>query len=81
MFIEITDKKKFKGFEFGIKLLSTLVKLYPESIKFNSYFDNLSEDKNLREFLLGSKPAEEIIPGWQKETEDFNSVCEKYLLY
>jgi beta-N-acetylhexosaminidase len=77
----ISDKEKFKGFEFGVKLLSSLVKLNPESFKFNSYFDKLSGDKNLREALLQGKPVEEIISGWQKEIDDFKSVRQKYLLY
>jgi len=81
IFIEITDKRKFKGFEFGIKLLSSLIKLYPESFRFNSYFDKLSGDKTLRELLLKGIPANEIISYWQKETENFKSVREKYLLY
>lgn len=81
IFIEITDKRKFKGFEFGIKLLSCLIKLYPESIRFNSYFDKLAGDKTLRELLLKSVQVEEIIFGWRKETEHFKSVRKKYLLY
>jgi uncharacterized protein YbbC (DUF1343 family) len=79
--IEITNAEKFKGFEFGVKLLAALVKLYPESFKFNSYFDKLSGDKDLRESLIQNKSVEEIISGWQQEIEKFKLIRKKYLLY
>ena len=81
IFINVIEKEKFKGFEFGIKLLSALVKLYPETIKFNSYFDKLAGDKGLTESLLQGKPVEEIFSEWQKEINDFKSIRNKYLLY
>lgn len=81
IFINVIEKEKFKGFEFGIKLLSALVKLYPETFKFNSYFDKLAGDKSLTESLLQGKPVEEIFSEWQKEINNFKSVRNKYLLY
>jgi uncharacterized protein YbbC (DUF1343 family) len=79
--IEVTDKNKFNAFYFGIKLLSALIKLYPDSFKFTPYFDTLSGNENLREGLLKSKPVEEIVLEWKEETERFNQIRKKYLLY
>ncbi|RPI72925.1 MAG: DUF1343 domain-containing protein [Ignavibacteriales bacterium] len=81
IFIKVTKKEKFKGFEFGIKLLSALVKLYPDTFKFNPYFDKLSGDKTLKDSILENKTFEEIIFRWQKETETFKAIRNKYLLY
>ncbi len=81
VFIDIKDKRKFKGFEFGIKLLSSLIKLYPESFKFNSYFNKLSGNKSLKELLLKGIPAAEILSDLKKETDEFKSIRKKYLLY
>jgi uncharacterized protein YbbC (DUF1343 family) len=79
--IEVTDEEKFKAFDFGLRLLASLVKLYPQSFKFNSYFDKLAGDKTLKDSILQGKPVEEIISGWHKEIEEFKSTRRKYLLY
>jgi uncharacterized protein YbbC (DUF1343 family) len=55
--------------------------LYPDSFKFTPYFDTLSGNENLREGLLKSKPVEEIVLEWKEETERFNQIRKKYLLY
>lgn len=78
--IKVKDKS-FRPFEFAIKLISSLVKLYPDDFKFNSYFDRLSGDKNLKEQILQGKSFEEISRQWQKELEEFKSIRNKYLLY
>ncbi len=80
--LEITNRQKFNSVEFGINLLCTLKKLYPDNFKFrNSSIDRLSGDKKIREMIEAGKTPEEIISSWQNELNDFKQVRKKYLLY
>lgn len=80
--ISVTDKTKFKPVEFGVYLLTALVKLYPDKIIFKKdYFDKLAGSDKLRKELLTGIPEEEIINGWEVEIENFKSIRKKYLLY
>jgi uncharacterized protein YbbC (DUF1343 family) len=80
--INITAKKDFQPVEFGIKLLFSLLKLYPEKFKFNdTIFDNLTGDKEIRELLLKHKMPYEIKDYWQPGLNNFKQIRNKYLLY
>ncbi len=80
--LEIIDRGKFNSVDFGISLLCTLKKLYPDEFKFrNSSIDRLSGDKKIREMIEDGKTAEEIISYWQDELNKFKQVRKKYLLY
>lgn len=80
--IQITNEKKFKSVQFGVYLLSSLIKLYPEQFKFRKkYFDLLAGSDKLRKQLLAGVDPAKIISGWQDDLSKFQSIRKKYLLY
>lgn len=80
--IKITDRKSFEPVRFGIQLVSTINKLFPEQFKFSdSRFDKLSGDKRIREAILAKEDAGKIVQAWQTELENFKQQRNKYLLY
>ena len=79
---KLTDKKKFNAVEFGIYLIYSLLKLYPDNFKFkNNHFDKLAGTDKLRKDLLAGKNPSAIISIWEIELEKFKSIRKKYLLY
>ncbi len=80
--IHITDKNKFNQLEFGIKLLVTLHKLYPDKFEFiPKHFDQLIGDKNIRKMIQLNESVESIITHINQQSKKFNLVRKKYLLY
>ncbi len=80
--IEISDRQKFKSVEFGIRLLCSLKKAFPNDFKLKeSSIDRLSGDKNIREMINTGKSADDIISYWQDELNNFKQIRKKYLLY
>lgn len=78
----ITDKRKFNAVEFGVYLIYSLLKLYPENFKFkNEYFDKLAGTDKLRKDLLAGKTPSAIIKSWESEINKFKSIRKNYLLY
>jgi len=79
---KLTDKKKFNAVEFGVYLIYSLLRLYPNNFKFNdNYFDKLAGTDKLRKDLLASKNPSAIISSWEIELDKFKSIRKKYLLY
>ncbi len=55
---------------------------YPEKESFfNSYFNSLSGNSNLKNQIIEGKTAEQIRSSWSEDLENFRKVREKYLLY
>lgn len=80
--IKIQDKEQFNPVEFGIKLISVLIKKYAREINFNKdFFDKLAGTDKLREQLLDNADPELIISSWQNELTDFLTKRNNYLLY
>lgn len=80
--IKITDRNKFRAVPFGIKLVCTLQKLYPDSLKFrDSGFDRLMGTSYVREMIMAGDSPNKIIASWQKELDQFKTIRKKYLLY
>lgn len=80
--LNVTERKDFQAVEFGIKLLFSLLKLYPEKFKFdNAYFDKLTGDVEIRDMLMIGIEASEIESYWQPELKKFKQTRNKYLLY
>jgi uncharacterized protein YbbC (DUF1343 family) len=78
----LTDKKIFNSVEFGVYLIYSLIKLYPDNFKFNdNYFDKLAGTDKLRKDLLAGKNPSEIIKSWENELDEFKSIRKKYLVY
>jgi uncharacterized protein YbbC (DUF1343 family) len=79
---KLTDKKKFNAVEFGVYLIYSLLKLYPDNFKFkDNHFDKLAGTDKLRKDLLAGKNPSAIINSWEIELEKFKSLRKKYLLY
>jgi uncharacterized protein YbbC (DUF1343 family) len=80
--IKVIDDKIFDPVSFGINVVYSLLKLYPENFKFiDNHFDLLAGTDKLRRDLLAGKSAEEIISAWKGEIEKFKIKRKKYLLY
>jgi uncharacterized protein YbbC (DUF1343 family) len=80
--ISLTDKNIFKPVEFGVYLIHSLLKLYPDEFEFNEkHFDILAGSDKLRLDLLSGKHPPIIIDGWQPDIEKFNSQRKNILLY
>jgi uncharacterized protein YbbC (DUF1343 family) len=79
--IKINDREKFRSVNFGIHLFDALIKLYPEDFNFNSFFDKLAGDSNLKEMLTDRLSPEEIIKSWNDDLIVFKEKRKKYLLY
>ncbi len=80
--ITLTDRSKFNPVKFGIKLVYSLYKLYPDRLKFrtehfNRLIGNNTTIKQIKEGLL----PEEIFGTWKKEINNFKIKRKKYLLY
>jgi len=79
---KLINKIQFNAVEFGVYLIYSLIKLYPDNFKFRKdHFDNLAGTDKLRKDLLAGKNPSEIIKSWEKELEEFKSIRKKYLLY
>lgn len=80
--ISVTDDTIFNPVEFGIKLIYSLLQLYPEHLEFNEqHFDRLAGTDKLRIELLSGKNPSIIIEEWQQDIEYFKSQRKKFLLY
>jgi len=80
--IQITDKEKFKPVEFGIKLICSLNKLYPNDFQFRKdHFDKLIGSNYIREMISDGIHPDSIINSWQKKLDQFKEKRKTYLLY
>lgn len=80
--ITVTDRNTFHPVEFGVKLLSVIVKLYPDKIKFNNdFFDKLAGTDKIRIMLIQKVEYIQIVESWRNDLEEFLNKRNKYLLY
>lgn len=80
--IKVTDRDQFNPVEFGVKLISVIISLYPDKIKFsNDFFDKLAGTDNIRKLLLKKTDPDLIISRWQDELKNFLQLRNNYLLY
>lgn len=80
--ISIINREEFNPVEFGVILLSVLVKLYPDKIKFyNDFFDRLAGTDKIRKLLLEKIDPVSILHSWQDDLQNFLNKRNKYLLY
>lgn len=89
-FIHITSFKGFRPFEFGIRLLGTLVRMYPEEFRFKNPPYEFEHRKKPIDILTGNDfirknldklSYEEMSAVWEKELERFREEREQFLLY
>lgn len=80
--INLTNRDDFNAVEFGIKLIYSLKKLYPDDFKFrDASIDRLSGTTKIRESINSLVHPDELINSWQKELEEFQNIRKKYLFY
>lgn len=80
--IEVYDRRIFHPVRFGLILISSLAKLYPNKFKiYGKQFDRLMGDSSIRKLIINGAAPEKIISLWQNELNHFNSLRKKYLLY
>ncbi|MBU0475508.1 MAG: DUF1343 domain-containing protein [Bacteroidetes bacterium] len=80
--LKITDSKNIMALRFGIELLYSIHKLYPNNFEFrNNWLDKLFGNTNLTEMLKNNSTPEEIFNTWENELSNFKTLREKYLLY
>ena len=80
--IKVTDKTKFSAIDFGLKLVYTLHKLYPDKFEFReNHFDLLTGTDKIRLSIQKGESPNNIKKIWQEELSNFKKIRNKYLLY
>jgi uncharacterized protein YbbC (DUF1343 family) len=80
--IKVTDKTKFSAIDFGLKLVYTLHKLYPDKFEFReNHFDLLTGTDKIRLSIEKGESPNDIKKLWQVELNNFKKIRNKYLLY
>ena len=89
-FVHVMDPDRYRPFEFGIKLLATLNRLYPDEFRFKDPPYEFEYEKMPIDILTGSDFIRKNIDNlnmkelgalWQKDIEKFKKMREQYLLY
>ena len=80
--INVIDKHQVRALRFGITLLYTIHKLYPNDFQFRSnYLDKLFGNKYLTEMIKANNSPSDIFAKWDSDLHLFKNVRNKYLLY
>jgi len=80
--IKITNPSKILALKFGIELLYSIHKLYPNYFEFRrNWLDKLFGNKNLTEMLKNNSTLDEIFKSWENELNSFKNLRKNYLLY
>lgn len=79
--IRISDSSSLEPVKFGIILLYTLNRFFPEFRFKDKTIDNLIGSDYPRKMLLNGEKPEKIFLKWQKELNNFINLRAKFLLY
>jgi beta-N-acetylhexosaminidase len=80
--IKVKDPENFYPVQFGLALVSTLRKLYPDDFKINTKRMNLLiGDDNITVLLNSGTDFQIIVNLYQNELNQFKQIRNKYLLY
>ena len=84
--LHISEKKIFKPYITGLKIMETYLRLYPEhhlfgNISRNKMFDKVMGTDRIRLGLARGESAAQLQMAWQPELDIFLAVRKKYLLY
>ena len=80
--IKIIEREKLKALRFGIEVLYSLHKLYPNEFEFRkSWLDKLFGNKKLTKMLKSNSTPNEIFETWTDELDKFKILRKEYLLY
>ncbi len=85
--LHVTDRSKLSSLTAGLRLLETIVEMYPNDFKFNRhganekyFFDLLAGTKSLRSRILNGN-IDDFLHECKLQTDQFSKQREAYLLY
>lgn len=80
--IHIVDRDKFRPFETTLYIIQTVLKMYPDKFEFyESYFDKIMGNSEVRKMLLKGKSVEKIVKSYEEELKKFNEMRREFLIY
>lgn len=80
--IKIVEREKLKALRFGIEVLYSLHKLYPNDFEFRkNWLDKLFGNEKLTKMLKSNSTPNEIFETWTDELDKFKILRKEYLLY
>jgi uncharacterized protein YbbC (DUF1343 family) len=80
--LNVVDRDKFESLKFGVILIYTIHKLYPEKFEFRkNWLDKLFGRTYLKEMISGNHHPSEIIERWNDDVLEFKELRKKYLIY
>lgn len=80
--LQVLQPDRFLSYRFGLQLLTSLRKLYPDSLRFQEKgMNRLTGDDAVLAGLQKEKPVAAILRSSEKELLTFKRLREKYLLY
>ncbi len=80
-YLHIENRNVFRSVSFSLNLLSTLYQLYKNELTFNSYFDRLLGDSNIKQQIMDGIPVRNIIASWSGDLAKYKMARKNYLLY
>ncbi len=82
LYIFVKDRNSFRPFELSLAILRELLDLYPDEFTlFESYFDRVAGNKDVRKMLLHGYSPEEIVEKYRDEIDKYTSITEEILIY
>lgn len=79
---EVTEPRVLPSVRLGIELLTTLRRLYPDTLKIRKRsLNRLTGQRRVYEMLMQNAPADSIVSFWQPEYQRFLEMRKNYLLY
>jgi uncharacterized protein YbbC (DUF1343 family) len=80
--IKVTNKNQISALQFGIEILYSIHKLYPNQFEFRkNWLDKLFGNKKLSEMLKNDSIPSKIFETWSDELIEFKELRKSYLLY
>ncbi|BFN36617.1 exo-beta-N-acetylmuramidase NamZ domain-containing protein [Fidelibacter multiformis] len=81
--LQVTDPEIFESVTFGVTLLNTLNKLYPDDFEISrpEWANRLWGEESLNQAMTGDLSMENLMMAVRQDVEDFLPLKEKYSLY
>lgn len=82
IYVSVKDRDSFRPFEISLAIIRELLDLYPDKFAlFESYFDRVAGNKDIRKMLLHGYSPEEIVEKYRDEIDKYTSITEEILIY
>ncbi|MGE5560781.1 MAG: exo-beta-N-acetylmuramidase NamZ domain-containing protein [Chloroflexota bacterium] len=84
--IHVTDRSAFRPVETGLRLVETLLRMYPERLGFATgagpyHFDRLAGSDRVRKGLLAGRGARDILQDFEPQLDEYRRLREQILIY